>query len=69
MGDRYSLTTPLVILALISSRPDDLLILSFFNIINIMFSISFSSSIANLLFTLGVLGIDLECSVVNTLEK
>ena len=34
-----------------------------------MSSVTFSSSIANLLFTLDVVGIDLGCSVVNTLEK
>ena len=56
-------------LAPISSGPGDLLILSSFNVSNIMFSITFSSSIANLLFTLGVVGIDPVCSAVNTLEK
>ena len=56
-------------LAPISSGPDDLLILSSFNVSNIMFSVTFSSSIGNLLFTLGVVGIDPVCSVVNTLEK
>ena len=40
-----------------------------FNVSNIMFSVTFSSSIANLMFTLGVVGIDPVCSVVNTLEK
>ena len=53
-------------LAPISSGPGDLLILSSFNV---MFSVTFSSSIANLMFTLGVVGIDPVCSVVNTLEK
>ena len=42
-------------LAPISSGPGDLLILSSFNVSNIMFSVTFSSSIANLMFTLGVL--------------
>ena len=56
-------------LAPISSGPGDLLILSYFNVSNIMFSVTFSSSIDNLLFTLGVVGIDPVCSVVNTLEK
>ena len=32
-----------------------------------MFSVTFSSSIANLLLTLGVVGIDPGCSVVNAL--
>ena len=53
----------------ISSGPGDLLILSYFNVSNIMCSVTFSSSIGNLLFTLGVVGIDPVCSVMNTLEK
>ena len=55
-------------LAPISSGPGDLLILSSFNVSN-MFSVTFSSSITNLLFTFGVVGIYPVCSVVNTLEK
>ena len=70
MEDIYFLTTQLVIkLAPISSGPGDLLIFSSFNVSNVMFSVTFSSSIANLLFTLDVVGIDSVCSVVNTLEK
>ena len=54
---------------LISSGPDDLLILSSFKIYNIVFSVIVNLSSSVLLFTVGKVGINPGCSVVKTLEK
>ena len=56
-------------LAPISSGPGDLFAFKFFNAISILHSLIVNSSIVELVFTLGVVGISSGSLVVNTLAK